>query len=233
MRFDLLCEMILESKDKLKKTLYANIDGHAIFSVFGPEVRKMSKEMYDFADYATFVSFNDFPKNEIWINSELSGRERDIAISDALHEIRSYQQSRSKSKAIDSVLTNDRTIRSISDKNIIFKDLYLKEYKSSKVKLQDKDVKVYIVNGEKARIIWAELKYSNPFIQGGHHFVYAIIPENEIWIDDTIDPSEYDRVLVHESTERHKMKFEKWPYEKAHKYAETQEAKFLKERQYE
>ena len=226
-RFNNTLKLIYEEiSESPTKKFYTKVGSFDIFIVDGKIVRTMSKDLYDFSDYATFVSFKDFPKDQIWINSELDAKERDIAIADALHEIHSYWKNHNKIKAITSSLKYDKDIRIIADAAMGLEHLKIKEYHSDRVYVED-DVKVIIVDGEKARLLWAELKYGNPFIQGGHHYVYPIIPEDEIWIDDTIDLSEYDRVLMHESTERRLMKYKHWTYERAHEAAEKAESKLV------
>jgi len=56
------------------------------------------------------------------------------------------------------------------------------------------------------------------FIFGGHEFVYSYIPENEIWLDEKMDPREIPYILLHEKIERELMKNGK-SYDVAHEYA--------------
>lgn len=62
-------------------------------------------------------------------------------------------------------------------------------------------------------------QYIDPsFVFGGHHYVYPYVPENEIWLDDRMDPQEIPFVLLHEEIERNLM-IEGKSYDVAHEYA--------------
>lgn len=72
-------------------------------------------------------------------------------------------------------------------------------------------VKVMRVNG--ARVRDSEIE----FTMGGHHYRYPdLIPENEIWIDDSLAEKDILATLVHEFVERTVMKMLGMEYETAH-----------------
>jgi hypothetical protein len=73
-------------------------------------------------------------------------------------------------------------------------------------------VKILYVDGEKVREKEIE------FALAGHHYRYPnIIPENEIWLEDTIkDREDMTEIMVHESVERLIMKFLEIDYNTAH-----------------
>jgi hypothetical protein len=86
---------------------------------------------------------------------------------------------------------------------------------------------IWLVDGKKIR------GTNNPsgrrlivdFTQGGHHYVYPVIPENEIWIDDC-NHAEREPVAAHEAYERKQMKFKGKSYSKAHVMANREEKEF-------
>jgi hypothetical protein len=63
------------------------------------------------------------------------------------------------------------------------------------------DVKVYLVNGQYIRD-----NIDIDFTQGGHGKVYKFIPENEIWIDRSLDtPEDKKATFLHELAEYNAM----------------------------
>jgi len=64
------------------------------------------------------------------------------------------------------------------------------------------------------------------FVEGGHYYRYAFIPEKKIWIEDEM--TQLDRIAVglHETHERFLMKERNWRYDPAHESASNIERKF-------
>jgi hypothetical protein len=63
------------------------------------------------------------------------------------------------------------------------------------------------------------------FVEGGHYYRYAFIPENEIWIEDDMTRLDQVTTAVHETRERYLMKEFGWGYDKAHDAATEIETK--------
>lgn len=80
---------------------------------------------------------------------------------------------------------------------------------------------IWLVDGKKIR----DNRFIVDFTQGGHHYVYNRIPENEIWIDDCNYAERYP-VVAHEAYERKQMKFKRKSYSKAHVMANREEKAF-------
>jgi cation transport regulator ChaB len=83
------------------------------------------------------------------------------------------------------------------------------------------DVEVYAVNGEYVRTVMAkddtdgmEHPFAD-FTEGGHHWVYPAIPEDEVWVDKE-NAQEVGYIALHELHERNRMMHDEWTYEKAH-----------------
>ena len=75
------------------------------------------------------------------------------------------------------------------------------------------EVTIRYVDGAKVR-----RGFDPEFILGGHDLVYDYISQNEIWLDDKMDPAEIPYILLHEEVER-KLMGEGKPYHIAHDYA--------------
>ena len=80
-----------------------------------------------------------------------------------------------------------------------------------------KGLEVWIVDGAKVR---REL-YTD-FLFGGNDQRYKFIPEDEIWIDNSISVEELEFTIIHEITEREFMK-QGMSYAKAHELATQEE----------
>ena len=80
-----------------------------------------------------------------------------------------------------------------------------------------KGLEVWIVDGAKVR---REL-YTD-FLFGGNDQRYKFIPEDEIWIDNSISVEELEFTIIHEITEREFMK-QGMSYAKAHELANQEE----------
>jgi hypothetical protein len=90
------------------------------------------------------------------------------------------------------------------------------------------NVKVYSVNGKYIRDTFGNESIGDrkgiDFVHGGHSGVYwNLIPENEIWIEEDMQPEERDEVVLHELNERNDMLFNKKDYSEAHDLASATE----------
>ena len=81
---------------------------------------------------------------------------------------------------------------------------------------------VWIVDGEYVRNT-----YTVEFVEGGNHYrddYSSFIPENEVWLEETLNKREITETLIHELHERRRMKYDGWSYNKAHEEASKVEA---------
>jgi hypothetical protein len=74
--------------------------------------------------------------------------------------------------------------------------------------------KIFIINGEFVRN-----NIDVNFVEGGHHYRYNYIAEDEIWIEDTGSSVDTAFNAAHEITERIYMKNQKMKYDSAHNIA--------------
>ena len=84
-------------------------------------------------------------------------------------------------------------------------------------------ISIWIVNGKLVR-----KKYYIDFTQGGHHWRYRWVPENEIWIDNALPPDELDYVILHELNEMYLMMTTGMDYPSAHDRSASLELEYRK-----
>ena len=120
-------------------------------------------------------------------------------------------------KAIEKADLKERKERSISKylksklKKPLSREQEIQEIHKKLIKKYSKNVSVWIVDGELVRDL-----FDIDFTEGGHHLVYRFVPQDEIWIDDSLSEKELRFVLLHELHERNLMA-KGWDYESAHR----------------
>jgi hypothetical protein len=88
------------------------------------------------------------------------------------------------------------------------------------------DLKIFLVNGNEIKE-----KFWMDFVEGGNDMVYGVnsahafkkakfIPDNEIWIDASVDLNQSKYICLHEVIERNLMKHKNMKYEDAHNIAD-------------
>ena len=197
-------------KPYIKK--YGEIEGFIIWIVDGKYIRENIDE--EFTNFGQYYRFPFIPKKEFWIDKEYGdGDEIDYYVSNLLTENRLMSQGKSYYEAGE---RGDRVEQRERKKHeLIIKGIERKKHEKDKincvhkkiVKKYSKNVKVWLVNGRLVRDL-----FFIDFTEGGHDKVYPFIPENEIWIDDDVNPDERKFVLLHEMHERNLME-KGWPYD--------------------
>ena len=144
-------------------------------------------------DSLNFDSKRYIPLGEAWC---------DVALKDEVEFLKKVELSTVSSRA--------EAVKKFTQKGII------PDFKIHKKK-QGKNT-IVLVNGSIVR------RYLDPwFVCGGHAYVYAYIPQNEIWIDAKMDVRDIPHVIVHEALEQHLMRQKKKTYDSAHEYATAAE----------
>lgn len=174
------------------------VDGNKIRNHLDIECPPLARRQADPTCYNTRIYI---PPNEIWI---------DHSYIDESEELLSWENELKNLVGRDYLAKRDEKVKQLQElrnkKNISRTDYLIKETKSDDV------TRVYV----KGSII---RKYFDPdFIFGGHHYVYSYIPQNEIWLDVTVDPEEIPFVYLHEKIERDLMKEGK-NYDQGHEIA--------------
>jgi len=161
----------------------------------------------EFTDSGSHFEFDFIPKNEIWVyRADCLDMESALYYQLAYYRSKAQDFSESKSRHNAEEAVNDfynKIRKDVPNKNPKLKLLKI-------IKVHDIDVKVYLVSGGVVRV-----HLYPDFIEGGNWKRYKFIPKDEIWIDNVVDPSEYDKEIDHEAYEAGKM-LEGEGYDKAH-----------------
>lgn len=224
---------------RIEKKFYKEIDGYKIYLVNGVLLRKTitlndikngeDLTMADFLDYGINSTskkhnadeFPQIPKDEIWIDDELSGTEKQINILTALNHLELLKGGVDDKLATKQADEYDDQLRDVLLCNI-HANLKLRKY--TKIGKGDDKVTVWIVDGDEVRN-----RFESKYNKGGHGYVYDYIPKNEIWISDIKDKNEFIPILEHEFVERDLMKNKGLSYQEAHKKATLKEYEIREE----
>ena len=198
----------------LKK--FSKVSGFKVWIVNGKYIRDNIDR--EFTNYGQYYQFRFIPVDEFWIDKESNPGEERYFIDSMLvmnRLISRGMDSKAASKIANKIERRERSKSKLMKKEMeikknkgnILKSIYknlIKEYSKGKIK-------VWVVNGELVRDL-----FFLDFTEGGHDKVYSFIPNNQVWIDDDLNPSEIKFVLLHEIHERNLMS-KGMNYDKAHK----------------
>jgi uncharacterized protein YkvS len=98
------------------------------------------------------------------------------------------------------------------------------ENSESKRLAEKHSISVFTVDGEGIRN-YLEVSY----ILGSHHLVDSFIPENEIWVEESLTGLDREAIIYHELVELERMRVDGWSYEMAHEFATEKEKIFRNE----
>ncbi|HEX8946979.1 MAG TPA: hypothetical protein VF829_02085 [Candidatus Paceibacterota bacterium] len=189
-------------------------DGYTTWLVNGAEVRKLIDE--NFVEYDHHGHFRFIPEKEFWIDNEMPEKEYPLYITRLLREVRHVADGMSAVEAAKQADTFEAEARQHSQR---IKQMLAKQ---NQVVLRDRirkkkweevsgAVTVWLVDGNIIRD-----SYMLGFAEGGHGVVYSWIPENEVWIEESLKPEEREFIVLHELHERYLMLSKKMSYEDAH-----------------
>lgn len=197
---------------------FSEISGFKVWIVNGKYIRSNIDE--EFTNFGEHYEFKFIPKSEFWIDKERNPGEEKYFIESMLVMNRLISKGISRNKAAKIADKIEKRERSKS--KLMKKEIKIKENKGNIIKnihkkiirkYRNKKIKVWVVKGEAVRDL-----FFLDFTEGGHNKVYSFIPENEVWIDDDLSPSERKFVILHELHERNLMSLGK-KYDFAHKSA--------------
>jgi hypothetical protein len=168
----------------------------------------------DFPEYGTHYSMSEIPKDEIWVGSDVDENEYDYWIREGLAEYRYCERGKSEEKAEDEAANTEYSFHK-----------HIKDGEAIKQKLYGRvgPISIYLVDGEAVRD-----RYNSDWQDGGHGYIYDYIPKTEIWLDDHLHPFDLKCILLHEIHEMNRMRFNHWPYLRAHNEANKFESKARK-----
>lgn len=178
-----------------------------VYDVDGKHIRNnMNREFTNFAEHYSFPAM--IPMYEFWIDHENSPDETKYFVEHMMAEWHYCNQGLSFNDALakaDAREKRERNKSALMKKVLEEKEKHPKEvphivYKKKLEEIDMGKIEVWLINGEAVRDA-----YFMDFTEGGHHFVYHFVPENEVWIDDDLVPSERPFVILHELHERYLM----------------------------
>ena len=180
------------------------LDDVVVWEVDGEYIRDNINR--EFTNFGQHYRFPFIPTHEFWLDKEHAPNEKRYYIDHLLIEWHLMREGMSYDDAIgkaDEKEQHERLKNAFINKveeeidslfNIVPSEVYVKKL----VELAGLDV--CIVNGEAVRDL-----YFIDFTEGGHHFVYDWVPLKEVWLDDDLNASEREFVLLHELHERYLM----------------------------
>ncbi len=181
-----------------------DFDDFIVYEVDGENIRNNVNR--EFTNFGQHYRFNFIPTREFWIDKQHGADETEFFVNHMLIEWNLMRDGADYETAIgkadeaeqkerlkkDFLLKVKQEIYEIFD--AIPSDVYVRKI------LKAGNVDVHVINGRAVRDL-----YYIEFTEGGHHFVYDFVPENEVWLDDDLSAHERDYVLVHELHERYLM----------------------------
>jgi hypothetical protein len=184
----------------------------SIWIVDGSYVRTHIDE--EFTNFGQHYSFKYIPKDEFWLDEGISPEEQKFFIKHLLAEYRLMKKGAPYEEALETADNAERAARRrAGDVKKMTKEGMLPDPEQVHVRLWKKlkdSVSVWIVDGRLVRSV-----FDIDFADGGHDYVYEFVPENEVWIDDTLKAAERPYALLHELHERNLMA-QGWEYDRAH-----------------
>ena len=206
------------ARREVKKKHFDQYGKYSVFLVNGEEVRDSSSAGEEFGGSGDHIFYPKvIPDNEIWIEDDISEKERPVLIAAELYFLRHMDHGMSKDAAYDRMLAKEKDYRdsvkqSKKNPSKTDKKAHPKVYAKRYGKIDGLDV--WLVNGDEVRN-----RYKTDFIEGGHGLVYSWVPNNEIWLELGMHQDEYPYVLLHEYVERVLMKTREMKYDEAHRIA--------------
>lgn len=194
------------------------------YVVDGEYVRNLSRQAEEFGNSGTHLDYPELvPSGEIWVEDDVPAGERHFLVAGALAELRAVEAGATKDEAYESGVALQRKMREIESglpnhperhNEKPPREIYVRRPGSLP------GVAVWLVDGELVRDL-----FRTEFLEGGHGYVYPWIPNNEIWLEDGVHPSELPFILIHEYTELLDMRDRGTEYEVAHDRASAVEFK--------
>ena len=194
-------------------------DGLKIYLVDEFAVRNSSLRHQEFTNFATSEDFPDLiPPDEIWVSEEYDPEEIELYIETSIMIKRLLKLGMSLEQANELANHQEKALRERRRNAINGCPWNHNEKPCAKVykkKLGVADgIEVWEIDGDFVRDC-----FRTAFVEGGHGYVYSWIPNNEIWIEDSVKPKERKYILCHELTELKLMRDKGMGYEAAHNQA--------------
>lgn len=162
----------------------------------------------EFTNFGQHYRFIFIPKNELWIDRGHSSEELGYFVKHMIVQHKMMSEGHSYYVALEHGVNAEKKLRKKSaDYRMLAKLNKMKDNKSvlnmihiKKIKSLSKNLNIWIVNGKYIR----DLFFIN-FTEGGHDKVYNFVPENEVWIENSVSREERKLIILHEIHERNLM----------------------------
>ncbi|MHB8710579.1 MAG: hypothetical protein ACYC6X_03465 [Minisyncoccota bacterium] len=189
-------------------------DGYIAWLVNGAAVRREIDE--NFVEYDYHGHFRFIPEKEFWIDDEMPEKEYRLYSKRLFKEISFLKEGMSIAEAAHRADAFEEALRQNGkrmQKMLAFQnqEVLRRTIKKEKLPEYSGSVNVWLVDGPLVRSV-----YMLGYAEGGHDVVYAWIPKNEIWIEESLKPEERAFIVLHELHERYLMLSEKMSYADAH-----------------
>lgn len=189
-------------------------DGYTAWLVNGAAVRRDIDE--NFVEYDYHGHFRFIPEKEFWIDDEMSEKEYGLYLKRLRKEISFLKEGMSIAEAArradafeEALRQNGKRMQKIlASQN---QEVLRRRLKKKKLEEYSSAVSVWLVDGPLVRSV-----YLLGYAEGGHGVVYAWIPRNEIWLEESLKSEERAFIVLHELHERYLMLSEKMSYPDAH-----------------
>ena len=198
--------VIVSDVSKYHLKLIADYGPCQVWEIDGEKLRA-TKDI-EFTNFGMYPDFDYIPRNELWLDREAHPDEQQFFVDHMLTQWKALRHGYSNAIALDKAYRVEKSERAKSgdmQKVQTSSDVHLKTIGKTSHGLV-----IWLVNG---RLIRSD--FFIDFVDGGHHLIYPWIPQNEVWIDDDLQPNEYPFVILHELHERELMA-KGWTYNKAH-----------------
>ncbi len=183
-----------------------------VWMVDGSYIRTHIDE--EFTNFGHHYTNTYIPKKEFWIDQGISPKEQEFFIKHMQREYMMIERGASEDDAREQGdAAEEQERRKAGDVTRLTKGGVLPDPQKVHSKLWkrlENGVEVWIVNARLVRSV-----FDDDFASGGHFHVYEYIPENEVWIDNTLKPAERPYSLLHELHERNLME-KGWDYDRTH-----------------
>jgi len=209
------------------KKFMKDYQGYKVYLVDEYAIRDMSRQLQEFTNFGTSEQFPDLiPEDEIWVSDSYDDEEVRFYLETAASYKNLVKTGMPYGRAYNIAIGREKALREKrrntvggcpwkTDEKPWRNDLYLE-------KMGDVNgVEVWLVDGDVVRDC-----FKTDFVEGGHGYVYPWVPNNEIWLEDSIDPPERMTVLLHEYVELVKMRDDGWDYPEAHDLAGQKEFEY-------
>jgi len=171
----------------------------SIWLVDGGWIRKYDqKEFTNFAQFRHPLFKEIIPENEFWIDQGSTPEEHQFFIEHMLYENHLQGRGMAFKKAEEEATRVEERERHRGNPKF-GQDLKRKPLIDA-IELQSLgkagNAEIFLVDGKKVR------DHLDPrFCHGGHSQIYDYVPDEHIWIDDTVIPHERPYIIMHESGE--------------------------------